>query len=162
MSDQKVMSWVHARKGRITGLSVGGDEEWLDIELVEDHGLRYFSESNRGRVDGRGEIIRVQRSLLTEVGTVTGEYAALIAEARGSYRSLDGLVCVSPGLLARLADALEAVTAEPEWYYRARWGRKESHWFALSKSYVAKFLAEGYEVQRTPACPWLPVEGESA
>ncbi|RLP68370.1 hypothetical protein D9V30_10295 [Mycetocola reblochoni] len=32
----------------------------------------------------------------------------LIEEARGKFRSLDGVVVVSPRLLSRLADALEA------------------------------------------------------
>ena len=67
MSDHRVMTWNHSRKGRITGLPVGGDDTWLDIELADDHKLRYGSESNRGRVDEAGEILRVRRSLLTEV-----------------------------------------------------------------------------------------------
>lgn len=38
----------------------------------------------------------------------------LIARARKSYRTLDGIVCVSPRLLADLADELEASAGEAE------------------------------------------------
>lgn len=43
----------------------------------------------------------------------------LIAEARGKYKSLDGVVVVSPKLLARLADALEndGITAREDLAY---------------------------------------------
>lgn len=68
--DQKIRTWHHSRKGLITGLPVGGDEIWLDIELAEDHQLRYGSESNRGRIDVQGEILRVRRSLINEVRNV--------------------------------------------------------------------------------------------
>lgn len=67
MSDHRIRTWNHDRKGRITGLPVGGDETWIDIELVGNHKLRYGSEANRGRIDDGGEILRVRRSLLTEV-----------------------------------------------------------------------------------------------
>ena len=69
MSDHKIRTWFHSRKGRIVGIPVGGDDTWLDIELAEDHKLHYYSESNRGRVDGHGEVLRVRRSLITEVAS---------------------------------------------------------------------------------------------
>lgn len=67
MSEQ-VKTWVHSRKGVITGAEVGGDETWAHIELAENHRLDYGSESNRGRVDGKGEVLTVRRSLLAELG----------------------------------------------------------------------------------------------
>lgn len=63
----EVKTWNHSRKGPITGTIVhtSADGEWVDIELATDHELRYNATS--GRVDEKGEVVRVRKSFLTEV-----------------------------------------------------------------------------------------------
>ena len=65
MSDVK--TWVHSRKGPVTGVVVREDDTWMWIRLVGDHRLRYGSESNRGRIDEDGEVMCVRASLMREV-----------------------------------------------------------------------------------------------
>lgn len=64
---EKVRTWQHARKGEVRGVEVGGDDTWINIQLHDDHRLRYASKSNRGRVDYQGEVITLRRSLMAEV-----------------------------------------------------------------------------------------------
>lgn len=69
-----------------------------------------------------------------------------------------------PCITRRLADALEAATAEPEWEY----GRDCSpygvdEWDSEQAARVAVQSWRGSSlVRRRPAGPWLPVEGESS
>lgn len=60
-------TWMHQRKGRITGVIVGEVDEWLQIELCGDHRLNYAAEDNQGRVDEDGHLLTVRKSFLTEV-----------------------------------------------------------------------------------------------
>ena len=53
------------------------------------------------------------RRLLGGLGTVNR--TDLIQTARGKYKSLDGLVVVSPRLLSDLADALEQADTDIKW-----------------------------------------------
>lgn len=62
-----VTTWVHDRKGRITGTVVRQDDTWMWVQLAGDHKLRYGSESNRGRVDGDGDIMCLRASSMREV-----------------------------------------------------------------------------------------------
>lgn len=70
--DEMVRSWDHCRKGRITGVEVGGDEEWVHVRLVGDHQVRWLSAENRMRQiqkggEPDGEVMTLRRSLMVEV-----------------------------------------------------------------------------------------------
>lgn len=60
-------AWIHRRKGRIEGEVVWEDDTWAHIRLASDHRLSYYSESNRGRVDEKDEVLTVRKSSLTEI-----------------------------------------------------------------------------------------------
>jgi hypothetical protein len=64
-----VKTWVHDRKGRITGTVLRQDDTWMWVQLAGDHTLRYGSESNRGRIDENGDIICVRASFMREVAS---------------------------------------------------------------------------------------------
>jgi hypothetical protein len=63
--------WKHSRKGRIEGTVVKADDDWVWIQLAAEHTLNYYSESNRGHVDHKDEVIVVRRSFLTEITEAT-------------------------------------------------------------------------------------------
>jgi hypothetical protein len=57
-------TWLHSRKGRITGWITRHDGEWVDIRLSGDHELRYMSTMADPHHDD-GERITVRASFLT-------------------------------------------------------------------------------------------------
>jgi len=74
VNGEQVRSWDHSRKGRIQGIEVGGDEEWMYVRLVGDHTLRWLSQGNRlvaiergGEHDG--EVMVLRRSFMAEVSS---------------------------------------------------------------------------------------------
>lgn len=71
MSDVK--TWIHSRKGRITGTVVRQDDTWMWVRVVGDHQLRYMSESNRGRVDEDGDVMCLRASFMREVSNQPAE-----------------------------------------------------------------------------------------
>lgn len=62
-------TWIHSRKGRITGHVIGEDDTWMWVRLTGDHNLRYASRCNRGRVDEDGDVMCVRKSLMTPTET---------------------------------------------------------------------------------------------
>lgn len=61
-------SWLHSRKGRITGWITRHDGEWVDIRLSGDHELRYMSTMADPHHDD-GDRITVRASFLTPTPT---------------------------------------------------------------------------------------------
>ncbi|AWY05323.1 hypothetical protein SEA_MEMENTOMORI_69 [Microbacterium phage MementoMori] len=61
-------TWLHSRKGRITGWITRHDGEWVDIRLSGDHELRYMSTMADPHHDD-GERITVRASFLTPTPT---------------------------------------------------------------------------------------------
>lgn len=57
----EIKTWQHSRKGKISGIELGGDDTWVDIE-VREHPVYGITDSYYP-----GETIRVRRSFLTEV-----------------------------------------------------------------------------------------------
>lgn len=57
-------SWLHSRKGKITGWITRHDGTWVDIRLSEPHELRYMSTMADPRHD-EGERITVRAAFLT-------------------------------------------------------------------------------------------------
>lgn len=104
-----VTAWNHSRKGRIDGeiVHTTADGEWVDIRLTGDHRLKYVAPSNRGRTDHDGEIIRVRKSMLTELH----EGTTPMTEVEELRAQVAHLTKVNEGLakqVLRSADTLEA------------------------------------------------------
>lgn len=62
-------TWIHSRKGPITGHVIREDETWMWVRLAGDHRLRYGSEANRGRIDEAGDVMCLRRSYMTPTET---------------------------------------------------------------------------------------------
>jgi len=60
-------TWIHSRKGRITGDVVRQDDDWMWVRLIGAHTLKYMSEYNRGQVDEDGEVLCLRRSMMNPV-----------------------------------------------------------------------------------------------
>lgn len=67
-----IKTWLHSRKGEMTGIIVKDNGEWLDIELTTEANLKYIAESSQHLRDREvGEVITVRKSFLTEIKTPT-------------------------------------------------------------------------------------------
>lgn len=66
MATEQVRTWRHSRKGKITGVLVSDDGEWLTIRLTEDHSLNYVSDSSRRSVDEAGEVLTLRAAFMRE------------------------------------------------------------------------------------------------
>ncbi|HEU5032729.1 MAG TPA: hypothetical protein VFV01_47955 [Spirillospora sp.] len=66
MAADQVRTWLHSRKGRITGTVVADDGEWVTIRLAGWHDLAMASRTIDGSA-ADGEQITVRKALLTEV-----------------------------------------------------------------------------------------------
>lgn len=60
-------TWIHSRKGKVTGTVVREDHTWMWVRLGVDHTLTYMSDYNHGQVDEAGEVLCFRRSLMTLV-----------------------------------------------------------------------------------------------
>lgn len=71
MSDDNVRTWLHSRKGIITGAIIDetSDGVWVTIRLHGAHSPRYASEANRGRIHEDGDTLTLRRSLMREVAS---------------------------------------------------------------------------------------------
>lgn len=64
MSDDKVRTWRHSRKGLISGVVVKQDETWTTIRLVDEH--RFVPAGYGVDVEG-GEELTFRTDFATEV-----------------------------------------------------------------------------------------------
>ena len=74
MSAERIRTFHHSRKGRLTGVVVRDDGEWVHLRLVGDHdpNRMYHSEAYRvGGVADDGEVLTVRKSFLTEIEEAT-------------------------------------------------------------------------------------------
>lgn len=65
MSD-KVITYHHSRKGPVTGVKVGENDEWISVRLVGEQELRYASIENRllgPHPDG--DVVTLRKSLIS-------------------------------------------------------------------------------------------------
>ncbi len=71
MSDNDVRTWLHSRKGLITGSVIDetSDGVWVTVRLHGAHSPYYYSEANRGRTHEDGETLTLRRSLMREVNS---------------------------------------------------------------------------------------------
>lgn len=103
-----VTAWNHSRKGRIDGeiVHTTDDGEWVDIRLTGDHRLKYVAPSNRGRTDHDGEIIRVRKSMLTELPERTP-----MTEVEELRAKVEHLTKLNEGLARQVASASDTLEA---------------------------------------------------
>lgn len=59
--------WNHSRKGRIEGVVVREDDEWMWVRLTGEHRPRYASEAMRGLRHFDGDVMTLRKSLMTVV-----------------------------------------------------------------------------------------------
>lgn len=63
--------WMHRRKGRIEGIIIRDDGDFVTIALTQDQKLKMFTESGEKE---RGDIIQVRKAFLTPMPpTITAE-----------------------------------------------------------------------------------------
>ena len=76
MSDTEIRTFHHSRKGRLTGVVVRDDGEWVHLRLVGDHdpNRMYYSVENRAYgIADDGETLTVRKSFLTEIEEATDD-----------------------------------------------------------------------------------------